>query len=232
MDKNTATETTEVQYPDGRESLVACAQCNGATCHTVLSVVETTTDHPHADATEWVEYLTIQCAGCKTVSFCREYKCSEDHFYNPVTDQEELSVTQTMYPGRIAGRPLLENLYYLPKEVRRVYGETHDALCNDLAILAGVGIRAIVEAVCTEKTAAGSNLKKRINALVPMGLITSGEATILHSLRFMGNKAAHRVKAHTQEELSAAFDVVEHVLTGVYILPKTSAKLPKGAIFN
>jgi hypothetical protein len=94
-------------------------------------------------------------------------------------------------------------------------------------VLAGIGIRSIVEAVCTEKTATGHNLQQRIDALVTLGLITRDGATILHSLRFMGNAAAHEVTAHTESELDTAFDVVEHLLTTVYVLPHAAARLPR-----
>ena len=43
----------------------------------------------------------------------------------------------------------------------------------------------------------------------------------------MGNEAAHNVKAHTQTELNLAFDVVEHLLKTVYILPQQTKRLPK-----
>jgi hypothetical protein len=42
----------------------------------------------------------------------------------------------------------------------------------------------------------------------------------------MGNEAAHKVKAHTQEELNLAFDVVEHLLKTVYLLPEQTKHLP------
>jgi hypothetical protein len=36
----------------------------------------------------------------------------------------------------------------------------------------------------------------------------------------------HKAKAHTQEELSLAFDVVEHLLESVYLLPRRMKGLP------
>jgi hypothetical protein len=51
----------------------------------------------------------------------------------------------------------------------------------------------------------------QIGGLVTLNLITQTEAEILHDLRFMANKAAHEVKAHSTQELNLAFDVVEHL---------------------
>jgi hypothetical protein len=42
----------------------------------------------------------------------------------------------------------------------------------------------------------------------------------------LGNAAAHEMKAHNTKELNAAFDVVEYLLRGVYILPKQAENLP------
>ena len=42
-----------------------------------------------------------------------------------------------------------------------------------------------------------SRLAQKIGGLVTLNLITQTEADILHDLRFMGNKAAHEVKART-----------------------------------
>ena len=70
------------------------------------------------------------------------------------------------------------------------------------------------------------NLENQINDLITAGVITADGGRILHSLRFMGNKAAHEVKAHTPEELGIAMDVIDHLLLGVYILPDKAKRLP------
>jgi hypothetical protein len=73
----------------------------------------------------------------------------------------------------------------------------------------------------------GRDLKERIGALQAAGFITPDGAEILNHLRQMGNAAAHEMKAHTQDEINAAFDVLEYLLQGVYVLPKLAERLPK-----
>ena len=51
-------------------------------------------------------------------------------------------------------------------------------------------MRALVEAVCMEKSASGNNIEKRIDDLVNKGVLTTEGADILHSIRLIGNKAA------------------------------------------
>ncbi len=137
-----------------------------------------------------------------------------------------------LYPPRVAGRSKLEKLWYLPVTVKRTYEETDTALCSDLPMLAGVGIRALVEAVGKEEVPEEENTKKkrkslqqRIDELVQQGLLTSDGAEILQKLRLLGNDSAHEMKRHNTQTLGMAFDVVEHLLLGVYILPGESEKI-------
>jgi hypothetical protein len=91
-------------------------------------------------------------------------------------------------------------------------------------VLCGIGIRAIIETVCKDKSATGGDLYTKINSLIPIGVLTQDGADILHKLRTLGNNAAHEVKPHTPKELGLAFDVVDHLLLGVYILPIQAKK--------
>jgi hypothetical protein len=59
---------------------------------------------------------------------------------------------------------------------------------------------------------------------VGLGVLTQDGADILHKLRTLGNDAAHEVKPHSLQELGLAFDVVDHLLLGVYILPDHAKK--------
>jgi hypothetical protein len=85
--------------------------------------------------------------------------------------------------------------------------------------LAGIGIRAIVETVCKDKESSGRNLASKIDDLVTQGVLTRDGANILHKLRTLGNESAHEVTPHDNVQLGLALDVVDHLLTGVYILP-------------
>src|ERR1700687_2052802 len=91
--------------------------------------------------------------------------------------------------------------------------------------------RALVSAPSSKrfaktKGARGPYLQDKIDSLAAQGFTTTAGAEILHSLRFTGNAAAHEMKAHSPKELNAAFDVVEHLMYGVYVLPQQAAHLP------
>lgn len=209
---------------NGVTVVIVCGECSRSTVHEILTDVASKDETPDGDIQVWESYLIVQCRGCLTLSFCKESRCSED--WDPQNDNE-LLVRRDLFPGRIAGRPPLRDAYLLPWELQKIYEEARSALMQGLPVLTGIGIRAIVETVCNERGATDANLFQKINSLVTLNQITQQEAMVLHDLRFMGNEAAHKVKAHSSDELNLAFDVVEHLLNTVYLLAEQTKRLPK-----
>lgn len=214
---------------EGKEYRVACIDCGRSTLHRVTRSAEYTTDYTERrfSITGWDEYQVIECLGCQTVSFRKCHRDTENIGVDPDTGEEILEEHIELYPSRTAGRYELDDTLLLPPAIQRVYRESLAALRGSMPVLTGIGLRALVETVCKERKASGRNLEERIDTLVNQGVLTRDGAEILHSLRIMGNDAAHEVKPHTTEDLNAAFDVIEYVLTGVYLLPQRAAKLPR-----
>src|ERR1700686_2440867 len=203
--------------------ILVCEKCGQETSHAVLCGILSTDSSPHDDVHVGTEYLVVQCMGCRIVSFCEESWSSE--LDDPETGQAAIS--RSLFPPRIVGRPPLRDVWCLPGQIRQVYDETRAAIIAHLPVLAGIGIRAIIETVCKEKNATGKNLKEKINSLADLRLIAKREGEILHSLRFMGNAAAHETKAHSSEELNTGFDIVEHLLNTVYLLERQQYRLQR-----
>ena len=206
----------------GEEHLLPCTKCSGRTTHKVLASADIRGDQNDGDFQfSWAtDYQIVQCQGCKSISFRKASSNSED--YQHFEDGEVVEVVdETLYPSRLEGRKgLSEDAYYLPVKVNRIYNETFQALMSQSPILAGIGLRALLETVCKEKNAVGKDLFKKIDNLVSQTILTPVSASILHRIRALGNDAAHEVKPHTQKQLGLAMDVVEHLLRDVYILPK------------
>lgn len=211
--------------PTKKLTIQCAGTCNGETSHSFLTQVTASYNEKYFHATD--HFAIVQCGGCHTLSFVILSTNSEEVSFNPETEELECDVTETLYPSRIAGRAALKNTASIPSGVLQIYEETHSAIAANLRIVAGIGIRAIVEAVCKEKKAAGKVLANQIDGLVTLGIITKDSADILHNIRVMGNEAAHEAKANTEEELSIAFDVIESVLLTVYIIPEKASKLRK-----
>ncbi|MCF6255369.1 MAG: DUF4145 domain-containing protein [Gammaproteobacteria bacterium] len=201
-----------------------CGKCKADTKHLVLTDVELKGREATPDYLiyGWDEsYQIIQCLGCESVSFKKTHQNSEDedHWKGPDGYESSYRVQTDYYPNPEEGRGSIEDEHLLPAKLQLIYEETLGALNINHRVLAGIGIRAIVETVCKDNEANGNNLAEKIDSLVTLGVLTRDGADILHKLRVLGNEAAHEVTPHDNVQLGLALDVIDHLLTGVYILP-------------
>ncbi|MCA9605132.1 MAG: DUF4145 domain-containing protein [Myxococcales bacterium] len=204
-----------------------CAECGKETHHDVLACFEEYDANDDADIQVWNNFQTIRCRGCLRISFRTTAECTEDQEYDPFTGQVTLRTQVALYPDSERSRQPIAKAHRIPSEVRRAYIETLAAASSDLRVLVGIGIRAIVESVCKDKQAKGRNLELKIDDLVAQGLMPKPAADLLHGTRLLGNKCAHEAEPLTEESLSAALQVVEHLLQTVYVMPDLAAQLPK-----
>lgn len=212
-----------INKTQGEEHSLPCIKCTGKTAHKVLASVDIRGDEGDSNYSfSWVtDNQVVQCLGCKTVSFRKASSNSEDYYQTSHDGDCEFSIDETLYPSRLEGiKGLGDETHYLPSNVRRIYDETLMALSSQAPVLAGIGLRALLETVCKEKNATGHDLLKKIDSLVSAGILTPASAAILHKIRTLGNAAAHEMKPHSDKQLGLAMDIVEHLLKDVYILPK------------
>ena len=183
------------------------------------------------DIHAWGTYQIVRCNGCDTLSFRVVESNSED------TKQNEAGAivaveTEKLYPERVKRSLtdelyLRDNVYDVPEIIQTIYRETLSAVQHDLPTLAGIGIRAVIEATCQDLKAKKRNLADKIDELVSMSFLTTAGAEILHGIRLLGNDAAHEIKAPKTKQITAALKVIDHLLLGVYVLPQEASVLPK-----
>lgn len=165
-----------------------------------------------------VVYSVVKCCGCDTVSFRHEF-----HDYEAAypTDFEswKVPIDVSNYPKLKKGSINTDNI---PEIVRNIYTETCNAYRDEAFTLAGIGFRATIEAICNDQEIKGKELSTRINNLVSNGLISKKDSSRLHSIRFLGNDAAHDIKKPSVSNLDAALVIVEHLITTVYTLDRDS----------
>ena len=154
------------------------------------------------------KYRIVRCCGCQTVSFQKLF-----------WESEYQETTETLYPNRTDGRQAISASIHFPQKVRQIYLETLKALNTDAPILAAIGLRALVEAICIDQTCLGRNLQEKINALVTIGALSKNQADFLHIHRFLGNEAAHEITPPPLDELVASLDILESLLKTIYELP-------------
>ena len=141
---------------------IICLKCRVQTNHDILHV-ERMQIEEFIDDISWgnvfKNYQIIQCCGCESMSFRLE---SGDGGFD---DDGEPSIHEEVFPPRQKNRDKIK-MKGLPPTVRQTYEETVSALDHSLPVLAGMGLRALVEAVCKEKKADGKSLFKQIDSLV------------------------------------------------------------------
>lgn len=220
---------TMEDYLNGKEKIgstvrVNCQNCGGAARnHKILAHEQKVKDDGYVG--ECTEYQICQCLGCEGLHFREVYTCSEDcdSEGNPI---EFVRVFPETREWRRTPDPELVSI----QNVGHIYREAIGAFNANANVLAGAGLRAVVEAICIDRGVKGPNLETRIDSLVSANLLAKPQADLLHEERFLGNSALHELEAPAETDLNHGFEIVEGLLKTIYILPDRADKLRKGRI--
>jgi len=213
------TKSFKLNQGEDKKHRIVCKECSRETLHSIVSSFSESSseDCGGGNSVDWnCDNQTIQCLGCETVSFRTISSCSEDMDYDH--DGPYYPETIKYYPGRTENLKSIDS-YLLPHSIQPIYKETVLSIENEQYVLAGIGIRAIVETICKALDADGRDLYNKIDSLKDKSIVTPEGAKILHKLRVLGNDAAHEVKAHNSRQLELAMQIIEHMLDGTYIIP-------------
>jgi len=203
----------------GDKIKTSCEYCKGDRNHEVMAVVET---HGNPDDYQFYNYdCIVKCCGCDYVSFLSRFVDLESGGYTDDGGWRN-EISDTRYPYVFETITNLEDFYLVPEIVSNIYKETKAAIQSKSFIIAGAGMRAIIEAVCNDKDIKGRDLKTRINKLVTLGLVSKEDAKRLHAIRFLGNDSVHDIKPATKEALAISLRIVNHIIETVYTLQEAS----------
>ena len=218
------TKKFEVQPRENTKHRIICRECSAETLHSIVTSFQEKGSECFGDGNEITWHCSnqiIQCYGCETVTFRTVSTFSEDWEY----DHGNIYHPETIkyYPGRTEQMISIES-HLLPPTVEKIYQETILSIENEQYILAGIGIRAIIETICKDLDSKGKNLYEKIVALERRSIVTKEGSETLHKLRILGNDAAHEVKAHNSRQLELSMQIIRHMLEGTYIIPKEYQK--------
>lgn len=190
-----------------------CASCDRKTFHEVLH------RHVHSEHEYRMDTLheMLMCRGCHAVSFRKVVVDLESGYFDH-DDEWQAPEEVTCYPRILEGHTELQDVTDVPQPVRDIYLQSVQAIRDDANILAGIGLRATIEAICNDRSIAGRNLEKRIDGLGRAGMISQKDAERLHAIRFLGNDAAHEIKTADTGNLLIALHIIEHLLITLYVL--------------
>ncbi|MFL4555400.1 DUF4145 domain-containing protein [Yersinia kristensenii] len=192
-----------------------CNKCGQRTNHDVVGMTSIKGDEDYDFLSE---HMLVRCRGCDIVSFSHVFHEFEAAY--PIDEYEwKIPKVITNYPTRTVSNI---DAWHIPSPVDDIYTETCKAFADGSLTLAGMGFRATIEAICNEQNISGKELSTRINNLATKGLISKKDSVRLHSIRFMGNDAAHEIRKPTKDMLNSALTIVEHLLTTLYILDNDS----------
>jgi hypothetical protein len=191
----------------------SCASCDRDTWHSVLQQYVESEYEYRMDTI----YQIVQCCGCHTVSFRKVVRDYESAY--PIDDSEwNVPEDISCFPSILKGHRELEDVWDLPGTVREIYTQSIQAIKDNSNILAGIGLRATIEAICNDRGITRRTLEKRIDSLAKGGLISQKDTERLHAIRFLGNDAAHEIKRADARNLLIALRIIEHLFVSIYIL--------------
>lgn len=192
-----------------------CRKCNSKTRHLIKGLVVDKRNNPWENERD--TWAVVQCQGCLTNSFHHRNEDFEQVYEDFEGDLQHV-ISDTSYPSVIQNHRPLSATHHLPDLINTIYQQTVKALSQHAYVLASIGLRATIEAVCNSLDVSGTNLQKRIDSLFKAGYVSNGDKKRLHAIRFLGNDAAHEIKQPKRTEILVALEIVEHLLNTVFIL--------------
>lgn len=167
-------------------------------------------------------YQICKCRGCGDVRFRTDTWSTLD--ISPFSNEPESTVRVYPEVSTTHSRAAVDADAF-PDRIAAVYTETLKAFNAGCHILAGGGLRAIVEAVCIENSVAGKTLVAKIDAMATMGLLAKAQAELLHEERYIGNSALHEIEPPSKRDIQDGLDIVEGLLNTIYVLPTRAQRL-------
>jgi hypothetical protein len=202
--------------PNIKPRYIFCNNCNCETNHTCQGEhyrdYPTYNDDGSIGLVERQGYRLWICAGCESGTL-------ENYYIFDVTDadyQNERMHQITYYPERNKLHVKSKQFKQLPKPLTNIYREMLGSYNNNLAVLCTLSIRALLEGICADKKIKGNNLREKINkmdSILPKNIVAN-----LHSIRFIGNEAAHELSSPSMNELRLAIELCEDLLNFIYEL--------------
>ncbi len=197
-----------------------CNRCSGDTNHESVWEGRRVEDLYFTGDTEEdgpsVEELTVfrvwRCFGCETVQLeLSSYADFDDHSHS------------VYYPKPTRTSVKAKYFTKLPSKLKTIYKESVACYNSGAGTLCAIGLRGLIEGICRDQKIAGRTIEKKIDGLkkvLPLNIVNN-----LHSLRFMGNQAAHELEPPSGYDLAVALEICEDLLNYLYELDYKTARL-------
>jgi hypothetical protein len=207
-----------------------CNRCKSETNHVARGSHKRS--YYEDDSSYWEEdiFTLLTCAGCDKGTL--EEAWTQSGYLRPAgptNEDTEQDYSLAYAPPRGTQTREPKVFRQLPKALSAIYKECVAAYNNDLHLLCGAGLRALIEGICEDKKVKGTNLQKKIDALAGVHL-PQNITKSLHSFRFIGNDAVHKLDVPLRRDLDLAIEVAEDLLNFFYELDYKASRLPQKKI--
>jgi hypothetical protein len=202
---------------------VNCHRCKSHTHHEILRSQSETGSTEHI---EWyrLELQIIRCKRCQNIYFKQSAWNSGDTHPSGASAGDPPEEDRTARPISNERRASVDE-WELPDRVRTLYRETLSGFNAMAMTLSATGLRSVVEAACLDQGCTDLTLELKIEALVAKGVFLKRDADYLRKHRFLGNEAVAGMDTPPREEFEIALQILEHLLTTLYVLPHLDLKL-------
>ena len=208
-----------------------CNKCLGKRKHALLfEHVEHWSDEdedPTYSVSGEDQYEILKCRGCDTicirkVATCSAYPETEIAYYPPAVSRDHppwfndfqfshvLSLEQS-----IGQTPKLLHSAIITNLLREIYVALH----NNARSLAAMGVRAVIDALLTDKVGNDGTFEQRLDRLSTDGFISVVQRDALSATIDSGHASAHRGFQIDLKNLNAIIDITEGLIWTIYVSP-------------
>ncbi len=175
----------------------------------------------------WDLYEMLRCAGCGNItmrhtSYFSEHDGTSVVYYPPAVARRE---------PRWMSELLLSTKWLDFNEQRTsihdLLKEVYVALHNDSRNLAGMGVRAILDQVMTEKVGDRHSFVRTLEAFKEGGFLSDHQAETLDTILEAGHATVHRGWRPSLDDLDTLLDVTESLIASTYIHERKAKDLAK-----
>jgi len=194
-----------------------CNICGGEKQHRLLAThkVSDSQDVEELGTISWdYTYEMMVCLGCEHATFRLHSVFSESP--EPKTEY---------FPPAVSRRqPVWREV---PISIASLMDEVYVALHAGSHRLAMMGARALIDVAILETVGDVGNFQQKLTKMESDGYISRRNREVLNAALEVGNAASHRGHKATSEAVNIVMDIVENLLSAVYVLGPAAAQLKK-----
>lgn len=189
-----------------------CNDCGGERNHEVLHAEKASWESDEHAISGGDNYETLKCCGCDAIklrhtSWFSEEEGSTVHYFPPSIFRRTPDWFSELWLELKADEEFVESLL---KEI-------YVALQNNLASLATMGVRALLERIMVTRAGDQGNFKKNIARFEELGHVSKLQRERLETIFEAGHAAMHRAYKPKVKDVVTLLDITEHIIESVFL---------------